>query len=652
MKKITFIYDPETEQEKLEELLGRLDPAPSSHIPFSEVISSDYSSYDWLACSLSDSQLKSLFEQLKDSEVRIGLLPHPEMIEARKGYRINSNFEKAWEEIQQAEEIPKIDMMQVNEQMAFNSLVVGTSMGILYSNTSSRFFEGLKQRLSQLRNLFRRVKLKPYTITYKSSNTEEEQTIETAAMGILAVAHCESNFVFRRIIEESGMDDGRIHLLILAPKSLFALIQFGLQNLFFPTHGSTLPRFVGYISTSEAKISSEEKIHFAMDGKEGDEKELIINLIENPISILPGKVLLEDERKEGPAQINAKLLPTGKLKEELLHGHLPWVRHATSEEFKELFSLLRENAQTSSTYLVLMALSTMIATFGLFGDSAPVVIGAMILAPLMGPIISLAMGALRQDSLLIKNSIITIFWGVVIGLFFSILISLITPLEVLNDQILARIRPNLLDLGIAVASGVAGAYAYSKEEINKTLAGVAISVALVPPLAVAGIGIGWMDWSVFSGAMLLLGTNLAGIVMSAAITFLVLGFSPFRLAKRGLLISLGILIVIALPLGLSFNKMVNENLIIQDLAGQEIPHGLLREVKVVQMNPLRLSVTILSETVLTENDFEEIKSEIEEKIQQPIQLEMTLGISLGEPIKQVGNEGFFKEIWKAISNKE
>jgi uncharacterized membrane protein len=229
---------------------------------------------------------------------------------------------------------------------------------------------------------------------------------------------------------------------------------------------------------------------------------------------------------------------------------------------------------------------------------------------------------------------------------------LITPLEVLNDQILARIRPNLLDLGIAVASGVAGAYAYSKEEINKTLAGVAISVALVPPLAVAGIGIGWMDWSVFSGAMLLLGTNLAGIVMSAAITFLVLGFSPFRLARRGLLISLGILIVIALPLGLSFNKMVNENLIIQDLAGQEIPHGLLREVKVVQMNPLRLSVTILSETVLTENDFEEIKSEIEEKIQQPIQLEMTLGISLGEPIKQVGNEGFFKEIWKAISNKE
>ncbi|WP_339755693.1 TIGR00341 family protein [Algoriphagus aquimarinus] len=628
MKNITFVYDPATEQEKLEELLGRLNPKPDKHISFADLEVSGYSENDCLACSLSDKQIKELIKSLGETSVKLALLPHPEMIEARKGYGINSSFEKAWEEIQQAEEIPEIDMMQVNEQMVLNSLVVGTSMSILYSNTSSSFLEGLKQRLTQLGSLFRRVKLKPYTITYQDSG-DEEKTIETAAMGILVVAQCESNFVFRRIIEESGLDDGRIHMLVLAPKSLFALIQFSLQNLFFPTHGSTLPSFVGYISTREVKITSDEQIYFALDGEKGEEKELTINLIEKPIAILPGKDLLEDEKKVGPAQINANSLPTGKLKEELLHRFLPWVRHATSEEFKELFSLLRENSQTSSTYLVLMALSTMIATFGLFGDSAPVVIGAMILAPLMGPIISLAMGALRQDGLLIKNSLITIFWGIVLGLIFSIIITWITPLEVLNNQITARIRPNLLDLGIAVASGIAGAYAYSKEEINKTLAGVAISVALVPPLAVAGIGIGWMDWGVFGGAMLLLGTNLAGIVMAASLTFLMLGFSPFRLAKRGLLISLGILIVIALPLGLSFNKMVEENTIIQELSGKEIPHGLLREVNVIQIQPLKLSVTILSEKALNEQDFKEIKEEIEAEIGQEISLELTLGVRMG-----------------------
>jgi len=649
MKNITFVYDSEIEQEKLEELLENLDPKPDNKTSYSELNLSSFSENDWLACSLSDKQLKDLIKKIEESKVIIALLPHPEMIEATKGFSINSSFEKAWKEIQEAEEIPELDIMQVNEQLTFNSLVIGTSMGILYSNSSHGFFAGMKERIKQLGNLFRRVKLKAYTIKYKNGS-DEEKTIETAAMGILAVAHCENNFIFRRIIEESGLDDGKIHLLILAPKSLFALIQFGLQNLFFPTNGSTLPKFVGYISTSEARISASEDIDFALDGEKSKEKELKINLVENPPPILPGKEILEVEDKEGPSEINAKSLPTGSLKEELLHGYLPWVRHATSDEFKELFSLLKKNAQTSSTYLVLMALSTMIATFGLFGDSSPVVIGAMILAPLMGPIISLAMGALRQDGLLIKNSLITIFWGVVLGLIFSVLITWITPLEVLNDQIVARIRPNLLDLGIAVASGIAGAYAYSKEEINKTLAGVAISVALVPPLAVAGIGIGWMDWGVFGGAMLLLGTNLAGIVMAASLTFLVLGFSPFRLAQRGLLISLGILIVVALPLGLSFNKMVNENIIIQELAGKEIPHGLLREVKVVQMSPLRLSVTILSEKVLTENDFDEIKSEIEGEINQPVELEMTLGIILGETEKKINQDGFLKDIWGSIVN--
>lgn len=647
MKKITFVYDPETAQEKLEELLERLDPKPSTQISFGDLTSTNFSREDILACSISDTHLRELIDKLGETQVTLALLPHPEMIEARKGFGINTNFEKAWEEIQEDREVPEIDVMQVNEQMVFNSLVVGTSMSILYSSTSTNFVEGLKQRLSQLRKLFKRVKLKQYSITYQDSDGHEN-TIDTAAMGILAVAHCESNFVFRRIIEESGLNDRRIHLLILAPKNLFALIQFALQNLFFPIHGSTLPSFVGYISTREVNIRSKEKIHFAIDGQEGEQQELKINLIENPIPILPGKGLLEGEKKDGPAQINAKSLPTGKLKEELLRGYLPWVRHATAEEFKELFCLLKQNAQTSSTYLVLMALSTMIATFGLFGDSAPVVIGAMILAPLMGPIISLAMGALRQDSLMIKNSMITIFWGVILGLIFSILITTITPLEVLNDQILARIRPNLLDLGIAVASGIAGAYAYSKEEINKTLAGVAISVALVPPLAVAGIGIGWLDWGVFGGAMLLLGTNLAGIVMSASLTFLVLGFSPFRLAKRGLFISLGILLAVALPLGLSFNKMVKENIIIQNLAGKEIPHGLLREVKVMQLEPLRLSVTLLSDKVLTKNDFEDIKAEIEEEINQEIELEMTLGITMGQSARKVQQEGFIKGIWKSI----
>ncbi|HCH44813.1 MAG TPA: TIGR00341 family protein, partial [Algoriphagus sp.] len=405
------------------------------------------------------------------------------------------------------------------------------------------------------------------------------------------------------------------------------IIRFGLQNLFFPIKGSAIPDFLSYISTEKMTIESEEEFTFASDGQENKSQKLELGISKNKVRIF-SDFDSSKEKEEKKKELNVSSLPMGKLRTELTKGYLPWVRHATSEEFKELFTLLKKNSQTSSTYLVLMALSTMIATFGLFGNSGPVVIGAMILAPLMGPIISLAMGALRQDGILIKNSLITIFWGVVLGIIFAVFITWLTPLKTMNSEILARIRPNLLDLGIAVASGIAGAYAHSKEEIAKTLAGVAISVALVPPLAVAGIGLGWGNWNVFWGASLLLGTNLAGIVMAAALTFMLLGFSPFRLAKKGILISVGILILVTAPLVLSFREMVRENQLIQQLSGKEIPHGLLRDVKVIGLSPLRLSVTILSDHELSNQDFKEIKEEIEEKIQQPIELELTLGVKL------------------------
>jgi uncharacterized hydrophobic protein (TIGR00271 family) len=629
MPNLIFVYDNQLDREKIDQCLELFDPKPKQEIAYQDMGKNEFGKGDILVCLISDSQVKELIPQIIDSEAGLALLPHEELVHGQKGFGINKNMESAIDEIQSVESIEPIDLMVVNDELVLNSLVIGESLSILYGDRFNGFFEGLKNRFSQFLKLFRRVKLQKLQISFPSKE-DENKDVDTAAMGILAVANCQSNAIFRRIIRDSGINDQLIHVMILAPKSLISIIRFGIQSLFFPIKENKLPRFVGYASSEEVKIKTEEDICYAIDGEEKEGNEITIKVQEKPVRILLGAQVREEEVGKGKEIQNLKTLPTGSLRDELAKGYLPWVRHATSDEFKELFMLLRENSQTTGTYLVLMVLSTMIATFGLFGDSSPVVIGAMILAPLMAPIISLSMGMLRQDSLLIKNSLVTIFWGVLLGLIFSMLITWMTPLEILNDQILARIRPNLLDLGVAVASGMAGAYAYSKEEIAKTLAGVAISVALVPPLAVAGIGLGWADWNVFFGALLLLGTNLAGIVVAAALTFLTLGFSPFRLAKKGLVISLILLAAIATPLALSFSKMVNENRIIQELSGQEIPHGLLRNVKVVNMQPLRLAVTILSERDLKEADFEEIRTEIEDKIGKPIQLELTLGIRLGE----------------------
>ena len=624
MRDFVLVFDQNLPEEDQNSFFEKLEVQPQSKLSFDQFNLQDYSSKDNILFWVSDEQSKKIIEEANENSPSIAFLPHPELILIAKSLGVASSKEKAFNHFLEAEEVEVFDLLEINGELCMNSLVIGESLSILYDSFENNFFQNLKERFRRFLKLFRRVKLKSHKITY---GKEEEKTIEIAAMGILAVSHCESNLIFKRVIKDSGLNEALMHVIILAPKSLFSIIRFGLQNLFFPIKGSAIPDFLSYISTEKMTIESEEEFTFASDGQENKSQKLELGISKNKVRIF-SDFDSSKEKEEKKKELNVSSLPMGKLRTELTKGYLPWVRHATSEEFKELFTLLKKNSQTSSTYLVLMALSTMIATFGLFGNSGPVVIGAMILAPLMGPIISLAMGALRQDGILIKNSLITIFWGVVLGIIFAVFITWLTPLKTMNSEILARIRPNLLDLGIAVASGIAGAYAHSKEEIAKTLAGVAISVALVPPLAVAGIGLGWGNWNVFCGASLLLGTNLAGIVMAAALTFMLLGFSPFRLAKKGILISVGILILVTAPLVLSFREMVRENQLIQQLSGKEIPHGLLRDVKVIGLSPLRLSVTILSDHELSNQDFKEIKEEIEEKIQQPIELELTLGVKL------------------------
>jgi hypothetical protein len=125
----------------------------------------------------------------------------------------------------------------------------------------------------------------------------------------------------------------------------------------------------------------------------------------------------------------------------------------------------------------------------------------------------------------------------------------------MTTEMMARLSPTLLDMMVAIFSGVAAAYAKNDSKISASLAGVAIAVALVPPLAVSGIGIGWGNFTMFSNAMLLFSTNLIGIVLAAALTFLVLGYAPIHVARRGILLWSIFTLLITIPLYHSFQSM-------------------------------------------------------------------------------------------------
>ncbi len=630
MKSITLIFDQNREEEVDEKILPLFENNIKIKIAFKDFRNFKFTETDFLVCYLSDDQLREFLDEIIENHWKIGFLPHPDMKEGRQGFGISSNLEVAVDNILQTDELLEVDVLLANGKPVLNKLIIGNTFSLMYgSGVKTGFFAKLKGRIKNFFGSFRKVKLHPYTICWSTGSEEDKaKSLETAALGMVIVLHGKSSILSRRIIEDSNPNDGLMHCLVLAPKSIWEIIKFGFFSILKSKSRSTLPDYVAHIKTDKIKISSEKSVSFAVDEILLSAKEILLESLPKALAIVPGSLLETKKDVEKKRVFKVQNLPSGELKNELLNRYLPLTNHATTEEFKWLFSTLRENSRVSQSYLVLMSLSTVIATFGLFGDSSPVIIGAMILAPLMSPIISLSMGVLRQDEKLIKESLKTIAFGLAISYVFAILITWLTPLNSANGEILARIRPNLLDLGIAATSGVAGAYAHAKKEIAKTLAGVAIAVALVPPLAVSGIGLGWGDWTVFWGALLLLGTNLAGMVLAAAMTFLMLGFSPFKLARKGLLISLFFVALISAPLGFGFSKMVKENKIIQRLSEAEIPQGKFRDVRVIRMQPMRISITIISEKPLDFEELNMVKNEIQEIVGQVVELELSVGIVL------------------------
>jgi len=311
-----------------------------------------------------------------------------------------------------------------------------------------------------------------------------------------------------------------------------------------------------------------------------------------------------------------------------LSNTLPFFSHALESDFKELFLSLKESASISDSYVLLMILSTLLATLGLFLNSPSIVIGAMVLAPLMAPIISLSMGLLRSDADLTRQSTATLFMGMCIALALSALMALLLPFQEVTAEISGRLHPSTLDLLVAVISGIAGAFANARENIAKSLPGVAIAVALVPPLCVSGIGLGWWNLEIFHGAMLLFLTNLTGIIMAAGLTFMMIGFAPFSRAKKGIVISVAMVAVISIPLFFSFSNMQKIAALKKQLLNQTyVINGQqqqLRNIKIGLGEPMQLSADLLTTRLPDQKSLLRFEHDLAEQLGQPITADFSL----------------------------
>jgi uncharacterized hydrophobic protein (TIGR00271 family) len=619
---IKLLFDPAREEEVQNEILPLLEGREAEIASYQLSALPDWGREQLVVAHLSDADLCELMPLAAERGWRLGLLPHPAMEEAHDGYGIAAKLEEAVADILDTKGDHAIDLLLCNGRPVFKSVVLGEVFGLHASPQVENWRTHLR---SFYRRLVRLGNMHPQL--YRIS-TRQEQTLNTAALGIVVVEHARSTALSRTILPGTNINDGTLHALVLAPRSLLEMFRFLLSALFLvERHGGRMPPFVGHISTAALQISSPKTIEYLHDGVFLSSPDLLFEVRPQALRLIPGRRLEIDEgvpsTKEG-WQVQG--LPFGEASAELNSKPLPWLSRAATEDFKELSYTLRENAQPTAPYLTLMVLSTLLATIGLFASSAPVIIGAMILAPMMAPIISLSMAVLRQDASLLRNSARTLGFGVLVALGFSAVAGWLMPLQVVTPEISARLSPTLLDLGVAVISGCAGAYAHAREDIAKSLAGVAIAVALVPPLAVAGIGIGWMNGAMLWGAGLLFLTNLAGMVLMASLTFLFLGFAPFRGAQKGLIVTLIVVGVLCIPLALGFARMTEDQRIVRSLEGMIIERVTIRDVVVRRGNPVQLSMRMISSSAIDDETLDAIKLVIEEHIRRPVMLETTIGI--------------------------
>lgn len=203
------------------------------------------------------------------------------------------------------------------------------------------------------------------------------------------------------------------------------------------------------------------------------------------------------------------------------------------EVLEDLFVFGKENqVPFLARMAVLMVLSTVIATAGLLSDSAAVVIGAMLVAPMMNPVMSAAGSVVMGWSRRFYGAIWLVLSMGIAALALSAFITLLSPeIIFLPEQVLARTRPTFYDLLIALAAGSAGAYTITRKE-SSAIPGVAVAVALLPPLASAGVLIMTGEFELATRAIVLFLTNLIAMILAGALTFIAVGVSPASTRRR------------------------------------------------------------------------------------------------------------------------
>ncbi len=225
-----------------------------------------------------------------------------------------------------------------------------------------------------------------------------------------------------------------------------------------------------------------------------------------------------------------------------------------------MLARVARDARLDGNFLLLMTLSSAVATLGLLQGSTAVVIGAMLISPLMGPIIGLGFAVATIDSALVKRSLLTLAAGTGLAILVAAALIWLSPMRDVTDELRARTEPTLLDLAIAVVGGIAGVYAVMRR-LSGTMVGVAIATALVPPLSTIAFGLVTSRPDFALGASLLFLTNTLAIAFAATVVARLNRFGPSLTPQHTAMQAVALFAVLGMlsvPLALSLNRLARQ----------------------------------------------------------------------------------------------
>ncbi len=330
--------------------------------------------------------------------------------------------------------------------------------------------------------------------------------------------------------------------------------------------------------------------------------------------------------------------PPPSLRVRILYLWIRITRPIDKERQGEVRVRLREASHPSFDFFLLVILSCTIATMGLLTDSVAIIIGAMLVAPLMSPILGMGMASITGDGHLLRDSISGVIQGAIVAIVVSFLWTWVNrnlPFILLQEvpgEVLARTNPSPIDLTVAVAGGIAAAYALAQPHLSAALPGVAIATALMPPLCTIGVGLALNRMDVAGGASLLFVTNAVAIAFAATLVFFSLGFGPKPITvtnrlPRSLIFAALLTMTLMVPLtylSVDFVQQAREGGRIEDIVQEEVENTL--EADLVDLSVERegevliMNMTLRTSRPLFYLDSIALQDAIVGRLQQPVEL--------------------------------